>query len=157
MKLFRYRLQPLLDQKEKRKREIAEKLTETREQVAAGQQRLEELKTQVEELKQKREGLRRDMLSVPAGCVLTGMEVRHRVDRLLTISGELEAAKGAFFLQGTAIEEAEARVLEQQQHLADASREIQILTKHRDKSERRFLREIEMKEARRNETGPLCS
>ncbi len=154
MALFKYRLQPLLDQKEERKKDAAEKLAESRRQLAAEQQRLEELKLQVEQLKQKREALRGAMLTGAPGSLLTGAEVRQRVDHVHTVGGELESAKDAVFSQGIAIEEAEDRVNEAQQHLVDASREVDILTKHRDKSERRFLREIEIKEElEQDETG----
>jgi flagellar biosynthesis chaperone FliJ len=147
MELFRYRLQPLLDQKLERKKEAEEAFAERQNELRAEQERLAQLECTVEELTRKKSQLRRERLSSPARQPLTGHQIQQRTEYLHAVEVDLEGAKDAVFSQRMTIAEAEERVAEARRELGRATREVETLDKHRNKLEERFRREVERKDA----------
>ncbi len=147
MPTFKYRLQPLLDQKIDLKKQAEEALGQRQKELRDEQQKLEEFHRQHRELTIKRERLRREVLASPEAEPLTGSEVRRRTEYLKRLQLDVDAAKDAIFSQKLLIEECEERLSEARRQLAQCSREVEILKKHREKLEQRFHREVERKEA----------
>jgi len=144
---FRYRLQPLLDQKSREKEEAEEALAERQKELRAERQKLEELRKKEEQLAAQRDGLRRSLLDGGSERPVTGDEIRRRVERLRALGQDVETARDAVFSQKIVIEEAEERLENARRQVAECTRQVEILTKHRSKLERRFLAEAERKEA----------
>ncbi len=147
MATFRYRLQPLLDQKSREKEEAEEALAERQKELRAERQKLEELRKKEEQLAAQRDGLRRSLLDGGSERPVTGDEIRRRVERLRALGQDVETARDAVFSQKIVIEEAEERLENARRQVAECTRQVEILTKHRSKLERRFLAEAERKEA----------
>lgn len=147
MATFRYRLQPLLDQKSREKEEAEEALAERQKELRAERLKLEELRRKEEQLAARRDGLRRSLLDGGGEQPVTGDEVRRRVERLRALGQDVETARDAVFSQKIVIEEAEERLENARRQVAECTRQVEILTKHRSKLERRFLAEVERKEA----------
>jgi hypothetical protein len=147
MPVFTYRVQPLLDQRNKLKEEAAQNLFSKKQQLREATEKLIELERQAQVLAQKKNQLQLDLLvgGKPAG--LSGMEVRRRYEYLGAVALDLEAAKDAVFSQKMFIEDCNREVAAAQIHLTKCSRDVEVLQKHRDKLEQRFLRELEKKEA----------
>lgn len=146
MSVFRYRLQPLLDQRIRLKEEAAENLSNKKQQLRAAAEKLIELERQEQTLARKKIELRRDMLAVTGAAGLAGTEVQRRSDYLAAVGHDLEAARDAVFAQKMFIEDCERAVREAQEVLAKRSRDVEVLQKHHDTLRERFLRDLERKE-----------
>jgi flagellar biosynthesis chaperone FliJ len=146
MSSFRYRLQPLLDQKIQLKEEAAENFSRKQQQLRLANEKLLELRAQEAALATKKDVLRRGLLSSGRGS-LSGMDIKRRTEYLTSIGLDLEAAKDAVFAQQLYIDDCARQADEAQRYLAQCTRDAEILVKHRAKQQERFLREAERKEA----------
>ena len=143
MPAFPYRLQPLLDQKLERKQEAERAQVERRKELRESEARLAELQSRQGELETERTACRTSLLSGES----TGEEIRRRRDDLSLATRRVEDIKDDVMAQRIEIEE-RVEVLENATAaLAAATREVEVLNKHRSRSERRWLAERERKEA----------
>ena len=145
--MFKYRLQPLLDQKIALKHQAEEALGMRQRELQAEKQKLEEASQRQRELTQKKDQLRQQLLSPPPQQLLKGDEIRRRLDYLRGVGADADAAKDAVFAQRLAVEESQERVGEARHHLAECSRAVEILEKHREKLSKRFQQQVERTEA----------
>ena len=120
--MFKYRLDPLLNQKAQVKQRQAELLS-TKERV------------------------RNELLSPGGVKPLTGEEVRRRLDHLRGVDQDVESARGEVFAQKQAVDESQERLIQARQYLAECAREVEVLEKHRDKAEAHHEKQLERKEA----------
>lgn len=146
MPVFRFRVQPLLDQKIEAKEEAEKALVERQKELAAEKGKLEEARRKERDLIDLRLRLRRQVMS-NAGHPLSGDEVRRRVEYIKDLALQADAAKEAVYSQQLVVTEADEKVKAAREHLAECTREVDILTKYRKKLEERFLRDAEQKEA----------
>jgi len=144
---FKYRLQPLLDQKIHLKEQAEEVLGHKQKQLQHASEKLEQLRESEQALVNKKELLRRNLLHSSGGEAISGVEISQRREHLQSVNFEVESAKDAVFAQQLFIEDCKEQVDLAQRHLAKCSREVEILNKHREKLEQRFRREAERKEA----------
>jgi flagellar protein FliJ len=142
---FRYRLQPLLDLKLERRDEVQRDLALRLKELASEQKALEELVQGRARMEEKLFRSRRDVLAGADGA--SGLAIRQRTDYLRGLTTDLEAAKDAEFSQRMRVREFEERVAKTRRQLADCSREVEVLQKHREHLEKRFVREGEQKDA----------
>jgi flagellar biosynthesis chaperone FliJ len=147
MPTFKYRLQPLLDQKIHLKEQAQEMLVEKQRQLRLAYEKLDELRASEQALVIKKNTARRNLLVSGDGQAVAGVEVRRRCEHLQHVGLELDAAKDAIFSHQLFIDDCKEQVKQAQQHLAKCSRDVEILEKHREKLEERFYRELERKEA----------
>jgi len=147
MTQFTYRLQRLLEQKEEAKKEAEKELARQEQELEAQLAALEPLQQRHRELVEKREQLRRELLAKPdAGEALTAREVLERSEYVKVVGLQIEDAKNDVLSQHRLVEQCEARVKEATHRVAEARREVEVLTKHRAKQEERFLRELQAQE-----------
>jgi len=147
MPSFKYRLQPLLDQKIRLKEQAEEVFVEKQRQLRLACERLDQLRAAEQTLMVKKQLLRRNLLLSDGGLSNSGIEIRRRREHLQSVSLELEAAKDAVFAQELFIEDCKEQVSLAQRHLSKCARDVEILDKHREKLEKRFQREMDKKEA----------
>jgi hypothetical protein len=76
-----------------------------------------------------------------------GLQLRRKVDDLSLLGRKIEDAKDEVMSLRLEIEERQEQVTLAIGEVATATRELEALKKHRAKSERRFLAELERKEA----------
>jgi flagellar export protein FliJ len=133
---FRFRLQPLLEQKLRRKEEAEREMATRQKYLREEQESLNALHCELENLHQQVVTARRELLtSVPA----SGLSLMDRSQYLSALELDADAVRDAMFTQELVFEEAEARLDQARQHLANCSREAEILTKYKDKLQQRFL------------------
>jgi len=142
---FRFRLQPLLDRKIELKEQADKALIERQRELAAEKERLEQARRHEQELIEKKKKLRREIMSSQG--TITGDEIRARVDYIAFVGQEIDRAKEGVYAQQLVVSEAEDKVKAARDHLAECTRDVDILTKYRGKLEARFLRDAERKEA----------
>jgi flagellar biosynthesis chaperone FliJ len=145
MARFTYRLQQLLDVKLERKEELQQELGRRLQDLAAEQQAGEELRRERILVEERVTAARTAMLSGTEG--VSGRTIRQHADYVRGVSSDLAAAKDAEFAQELRIREFEERAAAARRLLADCAREVEVLDKHRDRLERRFLKELEKQEA----------
>jgi flagellar biosynthesis chaperone FliJ len=143
MATFHYRLQALLDQKLERKREAERELGLRRQELRASEERLGELQEKLRIAEARHGDLRRSIVSGRSA----GEDVQRRVNDVAISARRIEAIKDDIMSQRIEIEERKEKVDQAVGALAAATRELEILNKHRDKSERRFRAEVDRKEA----------
>ena len=147
MTQFTYRLQPLLEQKEELKKEADREVVRREEELQAQLTTLESLQRRVQELVQKRQQLRQELMNKPGEKVaLTAAEVLERSEFIKVLGSEVQQAGNDVSSQGVVVETCKSDVKEAKEHAAEARREVEVLSKHREKQEERFRREVEAKE-----------
>jgi flagellar biosynthesis chaperone FliJ len=143
MPAFQYRLQPLLDQKLERKQEAERAQVERRKELRESEARLAALQSRQGELEAVRTACRTGLLAGES----TGEEIRRRRDDLSLAARRVEDIKDEVMAQRIEIEERVELLENATAALAAATREVEVLNKHRSRSERRWLAEVERKEA----------
>jgi flagellar export protein FliJ len=145
MARFTYRLQQLLDLKLERKEQLQQELGRRQRELAAEQEAGEELRRQRILVQENLTAAQSSMRGGTQGT--SGRIIQQHADYVRGLSADLSAAKDAEFAQELRIREFEGRVASARRLLADCSREVEVLNKHRDRLERRFLKELEKREA----------
>jgi len=147
MAQFVYRLRLLLVQKEELKKEAERELALRQKELEAQREHLEVLQRREQELVEKRDRLRRELLNKSGEQdALTAHEVRERAEFVKVMGVQIEEAKKDVLVQRTVIETCEVKVQQAKSLVEEAKREVEILTKHRAKQEERFMREERVKE-----------
>lgn len=144
---FKFRLQPLLDEKLQKKKEAEDALVARQKELRAEEERLKELRLHEQSQIAKRVRLRGELLSFPLGGNLSGEEIQRRMQYLKALGLEVDAARDAVFSQQMTIDEAREKLAEAQRNLAECSREAEVMNKYRAKLQQRWARDIEQKEA----------
>jgi flagellar biosynthesis chaperone FliJ len=147
MAQFTYRLQLLLEQKQEA-RNNAERELKTAEQEHETQlQTVRTLERRQQEITERREQLRRELLTKPVGAPpLTAREAQDRAEYVRVLAGQIEEAKQAVLAQRDVVDRCKLRVQEANIRLEAARREVEVLTKHRARQEERFVREARTQE-----------
>jgi len=144
MEQFRYRLQLLLDLKIERRQDRERALAERQRELAAEQTALAELEREQERLESVlREGRRSRLV---AGAAADGHKLQLRTQYLLGVASDVEIGRGAVSAQRLRVGEFQDRVAQAREALAEAAREVEVLKKHRERLEKRFLRLLEQRE-----------
>jgi hypothetical protein len=144
---FTYRLQLLLEQKEKLRKEAEQ--AQIREERELERQRgiLRGFEQRQRELVQKRDRERRELLNQAShGESLTGQDALARSHFIKAMGLDIQSVQDDVLSQRQVIEQCQARVEQAKARVQEARREEEILTKHRAKQEERFFRELRVKE-----------
>ena len=154
MASFQYRLQPLLEMKIERKKQLELALVQAQKELAAEREALAELERAQAELENKLLQSRRSALDPKKGT--NGYKLAMHTEYVRGLLGDVETAKGAVSAQKMRVGEYEQRVVEARRLLFEAVREVEVLKKHRERLEKRFLRAVEKKDAlEQNEMGSI--
>jgi flagellar biosynthesis chaperone FliJ len=143
MPFFRFRLQPLLEQKREAQKSAEEALAGQQKQLSAEERALAKLQQQEKRLVQSVSIMRRRLLSTPNMC---GDGLEKQSDYLHGLLQDLHSAHDAIVFQELGVREAQARVTAARDHVAACRREADVLAKYREKVEKRFLRDLARKE-----------
>jgi len=145
--MFKYRLDPLLHQRNLVKQEAEQSLVKRTRELDEEEKRLAEVKQREADLLNLKDRARGELLSAKGTHPLTGEEVRRRLDYLRGVDHDVESARGEVFAQKQAVDETQERLIQAKQFLAECSKEVEVLEKHRDKAEARHRQELERKES----------
>jgi len=144
---FKFRLQPVLDQRVAAEEEARKTWTLRQEEWRAEQRRLEEAKRKEQDLIARREHLRRNLMApAPGENSLPSGGIKQRVEYVKALGLDIEAARDAVFSQKLVVEEAEEKVKEAHKHMLECQRQVEVLEKYRERLEQRWRRELERKE-----------
>lgn len=143
MAKFQFRLQILLDQKQENKKQAEEELAKQETELASEQTALADLRRHEETLVQELKLARHELAYISS---TTGENLSTYFARIESLNERIDAARDAVFAQELLIDESKERVEQAKTHLMNCSREVETLTKYRDKLEQRFLRQLEQKE-----------
>lgn len=153
MAIFRFRLQYLLDQRLQAKEAAEKSMTECQRELQDEQENLASLQHETKNLAQKILLARRQMLVREPALVHNLMQ---RMKYLSGMAHDAEELREALFAQELVVEDAEAKLQQAHEHLVACSREADILTKFKDKLQRRFLQsEARKEEIEQDEAGDL--
>jgi len=144
---FKYRLDPLLNQKAQVKQDAEQSLAERSRELNEEEKRLAEVKQHEAELLSLKETAKNELLNPGGGKQITGEEIRRRLDYLRGVDHDVETARGEVFAQKQAVDESQEKLIQARQFLAECAREVEVLEKHRDKAEARYVQQVERKEA----------
>lgn len=144
---FKYRLDPLLSQKAQVKQDAEQSLAARSRELSEEEKRLAEVKQHEAELLSLKERAKNELLNPGGGAQITGEEIRRRLDYLRGVDHDVETARGEVFAQKQAVDESQERLIQARQFLAECAREVEVLEKHRDKAEARYVQQVERKEA----------
>ena len=149
MTQFTYRLQPLLEQKEEAEKEAEREQARREQELELQAAELRSLQQRERDLVEKREQLRRELLSKPGEHgALSAREAQARAEYVQTVGLQIEEARNDVLAQRQLVEQCRVRVQEAIKRVAEARREVEVLTKHRAKQQERFLRELQVQEER---------
>jgi flagellar biosynthesis chaperone FliJ len=136
-------LQPLLDRKVEKKDEAERELVSWRQKLRMSENALDETRERQRALEAERTERRNGLLTGVAG----GLELRRRVGDLELVGRRIEEAKDEAMSLLLEIEERKEQVELAVAEVAAATRELEVLKKHKEKTERRFRAECDRKEA----------
>jgi flagellar biosynthesis chaperone FliJ len=143
---FQYRLQTLLDQKLQAKEEAQQTLANVQRDLRKEEQELESCRREQEARVERLERARAERLS-PAIGGSNGEMMQLRRDYIARLKDECDDASDATRAQELRVSETEERLAAARETLASASRDLEVLQKHRARLERRFNEEAGRKEA----------
>jgi flagellar export protein FliJ len=146
MAKFRFRLQPLLEQKEKLLDDAEKQMTARQKELEAERAEMERLKQREKDLIAQRQDLRLNMLKTAEGERLTGEELVRRRTFVEALGQDIESARDAVFSQRMVLEECEEKLAKAKAYVAECKREVEILVKYRDRLQERHRKEEERKE-----------
>lgn len=142
---FRYRLDVLLEQKQKAledaQRAMAERISKLRQEQA----RLQQLETDAELASAKAEAAR--AVRYQADGAVTAEQLQRRCEESRWLQKEAGWARDAVLEQRIAIEDAEDEVERTRKDVAEANRQVEVLKTHRARQKARFLKEQERQES----------
>jgi len=142
MAQFRYRLQTLLDQKIQAKEDAQHGLAAAQRELKREQEELASCRREEEARADKLRAAQAERVLSAAGAWLV-----LKRDYLARLKDKCEEASDATRAQELQVSEAEQRVTTARETLAAASRDLEVLEKHRERLERRFNDEAKRKEA----------
>src|SRR5436190_7957332 len=122
MSAFRFRLQPLLDRNNELKDEAEKALRDRRKELASEQERLEAARKHEQDLIGQKQKLRKEIM-VKQGGVISGDELRRRVEYIRFVGQEVDTAKEGVYAQQLVVAESEAKVKAARQHLVECTRD----------------------------------
>lgn len=143
MALFRFRFQPVLDGKIRRKEDAEASLAERQRELAAEEFTLQQLQENTDHVRHEVR-LARKSLQLTGNA--TGREVLSRTELLNALKNKLDAANQDVLGQRMLVEQFQAQADEARRRVTECTREVDVLQKYRDKLEARFLRELAQKE-----------
>ena len=152
MQTFKYRLQQLLDLKIDHRSQLQLSVARCEKELAVEKEELAALRRSESELQEKLFASRRMFLAGRDGA--SGLTIQQHRDYLSGLTLDLETARNSTFSQQLRVHEFEEKLAQARRNLTECLREIDVLTKHREKLHKRFLRALEMKDtAEQDEIG----
>lgn len=152
---FVYRLQVLLEQRERAQDDARQALGDAIRALETARERLVELQGKADEAT-ARHRMARDAVLTPGGGVLSGAEVQRRAEEVQWLDKEAGWARDAVLEQRITIEDCADAVEAARAALAEAMRQVEVLRKHRARAEDRYRREEERVEAeQQDESGTV--
>jgi YscO-like protein len=150
MTLPRYRLQPVLDSKEKRKKETEKHLAEVRKEVARQEKILQEKEAAVVQAVQKKDQYVADFQTKLNAGMETG-KITAAKAYIELLKKNIELAKKKVEEQKKVIEEWKNKEQEALHQVTEATKEMKVIEKHKENWSDSVKKEIEFNEEKEQE------
>jgi hypothetical protein len=150
MSLPRYRLQPVLDSKEKRKKEAEKNLGEVRKELARQEQILQEKEAAVVQATQKKDQYTADFQTKLSTGMETG-KITAAKAYIEVLKKNIELAKKKVEEQKKVIEEWKKKEHEALLRVTETTKEMKVIEKHKENWAESVKKEIEFKEDQEQE------
>jgi flagellar biosynthesis chaperone FliJ len=143
MPTFQFRLQVLLDRRLDQKKQAEENLAARKRELTDEQRALRELEDEADRLQRLYEGKRADRVTAESR---QASELVRRNEYLSRLKSDVQAARSDVLSQQVFVDEAQDAVHQAQELLTECRRQVEVLEKYREKTEKRFLQELAYKE-----------
>jgi len=140
---FVYRLEPLWDQKKALKKDAETAFGARQKELRDAQAQLEKLLGVEKQVQKKKRDFRAALLAGTSN----GRAIASRVEHLRLLERQEADARDDVFSQRLAVEECEHRLDAARQEMTERSKEVEVLSKHREKCEQDYWTEVNRKEA----------
>ena len=140
---FVYRLEPLWDQKKALKKDAETAFGARQKELRDAQAQLEKLLGVEKQVQKKKRDFRAALLAGTSN----GRAIASRVEHLRLLERQEADARDDVFSQRLAVEECEHRLDAARQEMTERSKEVDVLSKHREKCEQDYWTEVNRKEA----------
>lgn len=144
---FRYRLDRLLEKKVAEKDDAQQALADRQNDLKSECEALDTCAAERDRIGTKLADLRRSMLANSGAQNLNGALIGMRREFATRLQEELKEAQDSYRAQELRVRDAEDAVQAARKRLAECSREVEMLEKHRDRLRAQFDKEAEHKEA----------
>lgn len=150
----KYRLEPLLVVKEKYKRETEIALSKAIKRLAEEKEKLKKLEKEKEEIIEKKKNARLQMGRKVAEGDARIYDSSLHLNYLEKLQDDLEAKEREIKRQQEVIEQAEQNVKKCRRNYIDASRDLEMMQKHKELWKKKLQKELDAKEQKEmNELG----
>jgi len=150
----KYRLQPLLDVKERHKRQTEIALSKAFSELKAEQQKLVKLEAEKQEIVEKRLQTRREMSEMVSMGESRVSDSHTRLAFLKKLAEDEEKKDEEIVEQKEAIKRAEEKLAQAKRDYIDACKEVKIMEKHKELWQKKVKQKLEYQEAKMmNELG----
>lgn len=146
----KYRLQVVLDIRERAKKDAAEAVALCRRKIADAEEELERRKKAVEESREKQEKEKDKMLSEMRGGVLAKQIMAHK-GYLGRLKDEEEFLAEKVEEQRRTLAKANQELEKALEKLTEASKELKVIETHKEKWQTALRKELEKKEEKMND------
>lgn len=151
MKLPPYRLQPVLNKREKAKQEAERVLGEAQKALALEKEKEAECERAIELAIQKKEDFKAEMNQKMMEGTLDVEKIKMHKNYLKSLDFEIEQARQRLEEQKVVVQQAEQVVEEKRMVLIDATKEFQAIEKHKENWIKQLKKEMEEAEQKEQE------
>lgn len=147
----KYRLEPVLDEKIRLREDAVKFLNKKREELAAEERKLEQIKAELQAAIERRDTMVQEYNDNMFGGKYTVDEIKVRKLHIEDMNLKIEEIKQGVEHQKKAVERAKQEVSKAEDALIAASKEVQVMEKHKENWLRALKEEELKKEARQLE------
>jgi flagellar export protein FliJ len=144
MAVFKFRLQPLLEQRKLLTEKAEEQLAQRKKELAEAEAELRSLEQQEKDMEALLAQTRVDFLNAP---ISSGEQLRQHRDHIQVMNAHLDEARDNTTTYRITVDQIRETVTAARAEVDECRRQEEILMKYRDKQEQRFRAEEERKEA----------
>jgi flagellar export protein FliJ len=147
----KYRLQPILDEKERLREAAVEFLNKKKDELKAEEKKLENIKEELKNAINRKDEMVQEYNEKMFAGKYTIDEIKVRKLHIEDMAFKIQEIKQAVENQRKAVARAEAEVKKAEDALIAASKEVQVMEKHKENWERALKEEEMKKEAKQLE------
>lgn len=149
--MAKYRLQIILDKRQKIKEDAETNLAEAQQAVIAEQKKEQECADEVERAKQRKEDEKKELNRKTMEGLLSIEKIKMGKEFLKTLDFEIKKAQEKLEQQRLKVQEAKDFVEKRRAELVEATKEFQAIEKHKQKWQEQLKKEMEAKEQEEQE------
>ncbi len=144
--LLRYRLQPMLDMKERAKKKAEIRLAKALKELDEARKKLKKLEEEKQQIIRRRKECRRELHEKVAAGAATAKDGHNRVNYLRKLEDDEKQKSEEIEQQKKAIEQCEMQVKRARREYIDAVKDLRVMEKHKELWRKKLQHEINREE-----------